>query len=32
MYKRQCYNDADGNEQVVLVSPEKPVDSGSVVR
>lgn len=27
-----CYTDADGNEQVVLVSPEKPVDSGSVVR
>ena len=27
-----CYTDADGNEQVVLVSPEKSVPSGSVVR
>lgn len=27
-----CYTDADGNEQVVLVSPEKSVPSGCVVR
>ena len=27
-----CYQKEDGSEEVVLVSPEKPVPSGSVVR
>lgn len=27
-----CFKKEDGSEEVVLVSPEKPVESGSVVR